>query len=264
MGLYVGPLVLKRSVEPPPLTATSPTSTFNNDPDEVDLSTHPSASRTPDNVGNKAGATEADIRALLRSGGPQPNADRASQDGAEEDPMMRLLSQMMGGMPGAEGQEGGSGLPPEIAAMLGAGGLPGMGASAQQEDKYGFWWKIIHAIFALVLGVYVTATSSAFSGQITRGAGTANAVDRHGINLFWAFTTAELVLQSSRYFLEKGRIGSQIGGWMAIAGGVLPEPWKGWIMLIARYSGIWSTIVEDAMVIVFVVGCVSWWNGAVQ
>lgn len=259
--MHVETALLKCSAEPPPLTGTSPAPTTNNDPDEVDLSTHPSASRTPNNAGNNAAPTEADIRALLRSGGPQPSSDRAPHDRVEEDPMMKLLSQMMGGMPGGEGQEGEAGLPPGIAAMLGAGGLPGLGGPGQQEDKNGLFWKIIHAVFALVLGVYVTATSSAFSGQITRGATTGNTIDHHAINVFWAFTTAELILQSSRYFLERGRSGSQMGGWMGIAGGFLPEPWRGWVMLIARYSGIWSTVVEDAMVIVFIVGCVSWWKG---
>lgn len=172
----------------------------------------------------------------------------------------------MGGIPSAEGQDGEAegGLPPGLAAMLGAGGMgvPGMGGpQAQQDGGYGYLWKIVHAVLALILGVYVTATSNAFSGDISRNA-IAEARQQGGINLFWVFATAELVLQSSRFFLEKGR-GSPLGGWIGIAGNLLPEPWKGWLRLAGRYSGIWTTVVEDGMVIVFVVGCMAWWKGAV-
>jgi len=238
----------------------------NDDPDEVDLSTHPSAAPTPNtNTNSNDGApSQADIRALLRS--QQPGGEPQQQQG-EEDPMMKMLQQMMGVMPGADGQqpgEGDGGLPPGLAAMLGAGGMagiPGMGPAAQKEDTYGYLWKIVHAVFALVLGIYVTATSHAFTGGVTRGE-ISGAGHEGGVNVFWVFATAELVLQSSRFFLEKGR-SSSLGGWIGIVGNMLPEPWKGYLTLAARYSGIWSTVVEDGMVIVFVVGLVAWWKGAV-
>ncbi len=179
---------------------------------------------------------------------------------------MKMLQQMMGGMPGSDGQggEGEAGLPPGLAAMLGAGGMagiPGMGGPQAKEDKYGYLWKIVHAIFALALGMYVTATSHAFNGDISRG-GISGVGHEGGRNVFWAFATAELVLQSSRFFMERGQ-SSQLGGWMGMAANVLPEPYKGWLMLAGRYSGIWSTVVEDGMVIVFIVGLVAWWKGAV-
>lgn len=183
---------------------------------------------------------------------------------------MKLLQQMMSGMSGGGEGQGGSdgegGLPPGLAAMLGAGGMagiPGMGGGQQAGSEYAYLWKIVHAIFALVLGVYVTATSHAFDGGVSRGGvEDAGFQQQGGINVFWAFATAELILQSSRFFLEKGQ-GSQLAGWMGIVGNMLPEPWRGWIALAGRYSGIWSTIVEDGMVVVFVTGCVAWWKGAV-
>ena len=70
------------------------------------------------------------------------------------------------------------------------------------------------------------------------------------------------MLQSSRYFAERGQA-SQLGGWMGIVGNMLPEPYKGWLALAGRYSGIWSTVVEDGMIIVFIVGLVAWWKGAI-
>jgi hypothetical protein len=256
-----------------PPTASPPSSNLHPDPDEVDLSTHSSAARTPNTYPNpnrnNAGPTEADIRALLRSGAPQPGNDSGQQQG-DEDPMMKMLQQLMGGMPptGDDGQPGEGmegGLPPGLAAMLGGGGMPGMpgmgGAPAQQKSTYAYLWRIIHALSALTLGVYITLTSHAFNGDISRG-GITGAGHEGGINVFWVFATAELVLQSSRFFLEKGG-GSQLGGWMGMVAGFLPEPWKGYITLAARYSGIWSTIVEDGMVVVFIVGAVAWWKGAI-
>ena len=178
---------------------------------------------------------------------------------------MKMLQQLMGGIPNAGGQGGNAeeGLPPSLAAMMGAGGISmaGMGGlETKQEDTYGYLWKILHAVFALVLSIYVTATSHAFNGDVSRG-GIAGAGHEGGVNAFWLFATAELVLQSSRFFLESGT-GSQLGGWIGIVGNMLPEPWRGYVRLAARYSGIWSTVVEDGMVVVFVLGCVAWWKGA--
>ena len=253
--------------EPPTTTLpTSPPST-QGDPEEVDLSTHTSASRGPI-TNNGTAPTEADIRALLRGGAPPPGVGGQQQQGGEEDPLTKILQQVMGGggMPGAEGQgrEGEGGLPPGLAAMMGAGGMgmPGMGGAptTEHEDTYAYLWKIVHAVLALILGIYVTATSRAFNGHFSRG-GIAGTGHEGGVNVFWLFATAELVLQGSRFFLEKGT-GSQLGGWMGIAGSMLPEPWKGYVRLAARYSGVWSTVVEDGMVVVFVLGCVAWWKGA--
>ena len=180
--------------------------------------------------------------------------------------MMRMIQQMVGGTSGndAPGGESEDGLPSGLAAMLGAGGMagvPGMTGSPIKEDPYGYLWKIVHALFAFALGIYVTITSHAFNGDVSRG-GLSGAGHEGGRNVFWTFATAELVLQSSRYFAERGQA-SQLGGWMGIVGNMLPEPYKGWLALAGRYSGIWSTVVEDGMIIVFIVGLVAWWKGAI-
>ena len=253
-------LTLSKELAPVALPTSQPST--HGDPEEVDLSSHPSANRSPNT--NNGAPTETDIRALLRGGATQPGVGGQQQQG-EEDPMMKMLQQLMGGVVGAEGQgeEGEGGLPPGLAAMMGAGamGVPGMGGTqTKQEATYGYLWKIMHAVFALVLGTYVTATSHAFNGDISRG-GIAGAGHEGGVNVFWLFATAELVLQSSRFFLEKGT-SSQLGGGIGIIANMLPEPWRSYVRLAARYSGIWSTVVEDGMVVVFVLGCVAWWKGA--
>lgn len=187
-----------------------------------------------------------------------------------EDPLSRILQQLMsaGGGPGGGGS-GADGLPPGLAAMFGGGGGPG--AQAQQApgqtDKYGYMWKIVHAIFALALGLYITGVT-AFSGsrlsRTTSGfvEGTGNGAVDVGVRFFWVFATAELVLQSSRFFVERGR--PSRSGLLGTVAGFLPEPYRGYVGLVGRYSGIWNTVVQDAMVVIFVLGCVAWWKGAVM
>ena len=178
--------------------------------------------------------------------------------------MMKLLQQMMSGMP--PGAEGGGppgegmddgGLPPGLAAMLG-----GSATTSQTEaDTYGYLWRIVHAVFAFILGIYITATSHAFTGDISRG-GVSGFGHEGGVNAFWVFATTELVLQGSRFFLEEKGAGGP-GGWMGMVVGALPSPWKGYVRLGSRYAGIVGRVVEDGMVVVFVVGAVAWWRGQV-
>ena len=208
--------------------------------------------------------------------------------GEEEDPMMRILQQMMGGgMPG-EGGGGAGGLPPGLAAMLGGGDPAGMGmggggaeggAQQQETTTSASLWKIVHALFALMLGIYVISTTPFTGSKLSRtasavagmhagaGAGAGeeeNIQTQPGVttNFFWLFATAELILQSSRFFIERGKV-SQGGGMMGMVAGFLPEPWKGYLALVGRYRGIYTTVVEDAAVVVFVLGLVAWWGGGV-
>ncbi|MCJ1303233.1 hypothetical protein MMC08_006041 [Hypocenomyce scalaris] len=287
-----------RPAEPmPPLTAGLPSPPTSNtspaggnlhldDPEEVDISRHPyTSSRSPrpgarfdDNA-----TTAAEMRQMLVGGGGAqphmqdnpfavpgmgvfPGQTQASSPmgpggSGEDDPMMRMLQQMMGGGMPPGGAAGEGGLPPGLAAMLGGGPGGGAGMAAPLTEAPGaHWWKIAHAVFALMLGVYMTSMTT-FSGSRLSRAGFAEG--DLGVRFFWVFATAELVLQSSRFFMERGRLASQ-GGVLGMIGGVLPEPYKGYVALIRRYSGIYTTVVEDAMVVVFVLGLKAWWKGGVM
>lgn len=256
---------------------------------------------------------EAELRRLLRGerppggggggGGGPKNMDNllfgpregglsvGQEVGGDEDMNpMKMLQQLMGGSRGDSG--GGklpAGLPPGMAAMLGGmmppsasaeGGFAQSGELADdKKNDDGYLWKIVHAIFALGLGIYITAmttfsgakassSSSLSSSSSSSGATTTTTADVHLDEVgeevrrfFWAFATAELLLQSTRFFLEKGR-GSR-SGWVGFLIGVLPEPWKGYLALGTRYGGIYTTVVQDAMAVIFVLGCVAWWKGAV-
>lgn len=181
-------------------------------------------------------------------GGP-PNAD---------DPIMKMMQQMLGGMPG----EGPGGMPsfPGMPPM----GLPGQN-SAAPADPYAYLWRIVHAVFALSLGLYIAATTpftgTKLSREMSAFANSTSSVAWHesGIRFFYIFATAEVLLQTSRFFVEKGRPGQ--GGILGMVMGFLPEPWKGYLALVMRYSRIWTTVSADAMVCVFVLGVVAWWKG---
>ena len=201
--------------------------------------------------------------------------------------MMRLFQQMMGGIGGEPGSEGDDGIPPGLAAMLGgigAGGggrgMPGMEGFGQHQqvaslaprDSHSYIWKTLHALYTTTLGIYLVSHKSFASStaRLTAGrstapppASSASGVvepEQPALNMFWIFATAELILQGSRFFIERGKDRSQ-GGWLQLIGGILPEPWKGRARLVGQYSGIWNTLVEDAMVVVFMLGVVGWWRG---
>lgn len=229
------------------------------DPDEVDISDH--------------AYTPQSRNALSRSFTPQQNpfagmpgfgAPGAPGD-ADADPMMRMMQQMMAGggpMGGDPNDPNGpmGELPPFMRAMM-------SGQQRTQEQQQNqpaptsstYMWRIIHAVFALGLALYIALTST-FNGSKLSRAQSVESMD-FDPKLFYIFATAELVLQSSRYFVEKGQL--QGGGWLATIAntGLVPEPWGGYIRVAGRYSVIWQTIVGDAMTIVFVLGCLAWWRG---
>ncbi len=253
---------------PPPGAARSPSTTSNaNDPEEVDISSHPYTPRS----NNNNGPTEADIRQLLRSAPPgeqqqqqNPFAPQQGGAGGEEDPMMRMLQQMLGGAGGGPGQGGGDGgLPPALAAMMGAqgGGAPGQGQEMSGEEKKGRdFWRIIHAVMAFTLGVYIVWTAPFSGSQIAR-AGVVKGEEAVQ-NFFWLFATAELLLQSTRWFLEGGK--TVPAGMVGMVLGMLPEPFRTYASLAVRYSGIFTQLIADAVTVVFVLGVVAWWRGEVE
>ncbi|KAA8565106.1 hypothetical protein MFRU_008g00890 [Monilinia fructicola] len=185
-----------------------------------------------------------------------PGMGAPGEDGAN-DPMMKMLQQMMGGMGGPPG-EGQGGMP----SFPGMPGMPGMGVQGQAEaaaiDPYAYIWRVVHAAFALSLGLYIAFTTS-FTG--TKYAREASALTNNGLNadsvhFFWIFATAEMVLLSSRFYLERGN--SVPAGIMGTVMGFLPEPWKGYLGAVLRYGRIWGTVSGDAMVCVFVLGASAW------
>ena len=247
---------------------------------------------------------------MLRAGAQdsQPGAgEEGTQDPAREDPLVAMLSQIMGMPPlggagspdSAQDPSLGGGMPPGLEALLGLGGIAGggggrgggggvaglsnlhAGAQAQRSAKAnrGIWmWRIVHVVFAMLLGVYLTlhtafSTPSTLLERTTPPTSSSSQLhqtetkihfqEQHQQqSIFWIFATAELLLQGTRYFLEQGKEADIFGqGWMKIIGGLLPEPYLGWLRLAGRYSGIWKTVVEDGMVVIWVLGVGRWLMG---
>ena len=204
--------------------------------------------------------------------GPNPFAGFPGMDGAgsppADDPMMKMLQQMMGGVPG----EGAGGMPAFP-------GMPGQQAPLV-ENSYAYVWRIVHSVFALGLGLYIASTTSFAGTKIERersglsylatdsfgGADpeaddpTTQGLSPASVHFFWIFATVEILLQTSRFFMEKGKV--QGGGILGMIAGFLPEPYKGYVALLQRYGRIWTTVSADALVCVFVLGVVAWFRGA--
>lgn len=180
-------------------------------------------------------------------------------EGMEEDPMMQMLQKMMaggGGPPGANpfagtGMEG----------MFG-GGMPGMGEAAQTvTDKSANVWRIVHAVFALGLGLYVALATSFTGAKHEREAYSAagelqQELAKSASTFFYLFTSVEALLLTSRYFFEKHRAPPQ--GILWTISGFLPGSVRGSIRHGLRYWQMASTVRNDALVCVFVLGVCCW------
>jgi hypothetical protein len=191
---------------------------------------------------------------------------------------MAMLQQMMGagagGMPGMPGMSGSlgqpgaapDGLPPGLANMFSA--MQGDGAAAEPSpDQSSAWiWRLVHSVFSLGLAIYIVLQTPFTGSKLSRD----NVLDddwttqstpaQNFVHFFYLFATFEVVLQSSRYFIEKGQL--QGSGILSTVAGILPAPYSGYVRTVGRYSVIYSTVVSDAMVVVFVLGATSWWRGA--
>jgi hypothetical protein len=188
------------------------------------------------------------------------------------DPMMAMMQQMMGGaggMPGGSGPAGGppQGLPPGLANLFSAMGGSGAAPEPSPEQSSAWLWRLVHSLLSLGLAIYIVIRTPFTGTKLSRTAVPGDDwmhESMHGetfTHFFYLFATTEVVLQSSRYFIEKGRL--QGSGILSTISAFLPEPYAGYVRVVGRYSVIYSTVVSDAMVVVFVLGLASWWNGDV-
>ncbi len=177
-----------------------------------------------------------------------PGMDSANNANGE-DPMMAMLQQMMGA---GAGGPGGAGALPSFP------GMPPMGPPGQQTpgavaDPYAYLWRIVHALFAIGLGMYIGMTVS-FTG--TKLAREGALMDVGYIRkLFWV---GEALLLGR--FLFKGGRGSDGGGMIGMILPMIPQPYGEYIRWIMRYSSIFRTLSGDALLVVFMLGATSWWK----
>lgn len=221
----------------------------NDDPAEVDISQM--FQRQPPSANGQD--PQALFRQMLMASGAQDQGAPGAAGGqapGSEDPMMQMMQQLLGGAGGGADGSSGGGLPPGLANMFG-------GQQQSEPDTYANnIWRIVHAAFSLLLGLYA-AVNFTFTGS--KAARSQYAVEGVASQLFWIFATIELLLQSSRYFIDGGKL--PVSGIMGGLGQMLPEPYANYVRIFSRYSIIYTTVVSDAMVVIFVLGCVAWWKG---
>ena len=252
--------------------------TVADDPEEVDISQNTSGFGTPNlqQQQKPVDAAENPLAAAMlqmQQQEAQNQQQKSKEGGSEDDPMMRMMQQVMGAMggqntggdPNAPPPE----LPPMMKAMLGGGAAAGAKQdSAPPATSSAYLWRIVHALFAFALAAYIALTSTFNGSALSRSQSvyhpTSSPSDYdYGIskNLFTIFVTFELLLQSARYFAEKGQL--QGNGMIAKVAnsGMVPEPYAGYVRIAGRYVGIVQTVVADAMCVVFVFGALAWWGG---
>ncbi|KAI9373805.1 hypothetical protein BJX61DRAFT_541372 [Aspergillus egyptiacus] len=193
------------------------------------------------------------LRALLR----QPTPSDSQQD-TEEDPTLKLMNALMGGMadanpaagagsgagPGAGSNgtaaPGPGGLSPELMASL---GLPPwmcsmLGAATQKESeeqkKTVLMWKVLHIVFSFAVGIYlVFLTSSSVSTYGKQPPPPATAQ-----NPFLFFTTGEVVLGGARALMRNND---------RVSGPFL-------------YVKLLRDFIQDGSIVLFLFGMGAWWN----
>ncbi|CAO3630124.1 unnamed protein product [Cunninghamella echinulata] len=153
---------------------------------------------------------------------------------------------------------------PLFASMLqnAAGGNPSANMSStpsnisSSTDPSLKYWNILHLLSMILLGFYAIYLEWSTMGmnRLALLLQSNSGLSYSGIHvpLFWYFVTIELCLQSARLFYQKGGIAtnSTLG---AIAT-QLPSPFNNIITVLLRYRLIWSCLVQDCCVLVFIIG----------
>jgi hypothetical protein len=243
------------------------------DPEEVDISQHfytPSKTNRIPQETQQPSIGDEQLRQMMlgfeRSNtNASPNPMAGMPPGTEEDPIMKMMAQMMGGGGGPGGAGGFPGMP----GMGGMPNMPGMPGMGQQQpvvpDPYTSLWRLLHALVALGLGLYIailtpfTGTKLSRERSVEAHLSGADDEDMHRKNLFfWVFATAEAVLLTTRFFLDKSRAPPTGMVWTVV--GFLPEPLKGYATTLLRYGQIFGTVRSDILACMFVLGVCHWWR----
>ncbi|PTB67534.1 hypothetical protein BBK36DRAFT_1196983 [Trichoderma citrinoviride] len=249
------------------------------DPAEVDISEHffapkKSSRKTLDGVFSPSpepSLSEAQLRQMMlgfdrpeqAAAGGGGGGGPALPPGMEDDPIMKMMSQMMSGgsIPGFGGADG---VPNPFANM----NLPQQQAAVQLPKQASLsLWRLIHALVALGLGFFFVLTTN-FHGSKLERERVALAFDqkedvdaeteRRKSLFFWTFATAEVLLLSTRFFLDKRS--TNASGFVATAISYLPQPYRGYVEVGQRYVQIFSAVRTDILTCIFVLGVVSWWS----
>ncbi|KAL2131972.1 hypothetical protein VTI74DRAFT_4399 [Chaetomium olivicolor] len=292
------------SASPPASTtpaAGQPQAQQHADPEEVDISQHfyqprttpriPQSTTTNNNSAGTTNLSDSQLRQMMLGlDAPTPSSGRSSgagtpslPPGMEDDPMMKMMMQLLGG-------------------NAASGSNPFAASHTQQQqqhqqqqqppllpNRYASLWRLLHTLVALALGLYIALCTPFTGTKLSRDRAAAVAAGHlpvtddenaspnepsvgqgHGSeaakNFFWAFATAEALLLTTRYFMDRGR--SRLGGLAAggngvlgMVAGLLPAGVRGKVEVAMRYGEVLGTVRGDVLVCVFVLGVASWARG---
>ncbi|KAF7538778.1 hypothetical protein G7Z17_g12568 [Cylindrodendrum hubeiense] len=139
-------------------------------------------------------------------------------------------------------------------------------------------WRLLHALVALGLGLYIAFLTPFTGSKIEReraalpittsddpfstpveATDVESELDQRKRLFFWTFATAETLLLTTRFFLDKR--GPTPTGIVGTVMGFLPQPIKGYIQIVLRYASIFTTVRGDMLACIFVLGACSWFRG---
>lgn len=239
------------------------------DPDEVDISQH---FRGPPRPTPPGPVSDAQLRQMMLGlDGPGPGGGAGSGPSSAfspgpgaDDQLAKLMAQFMGGS--APGAYSSSALPGMSSlARLQQQQQQWQQQQAARPDAYASLFRLLHALLALGLGLYVALLTPFGGTKVEREAASLahaeglpadDADERRRRVFFWIFATGEALLLSSRLLLDKRRPPPAGMLWTVV--GLLPEPLRGYVSVGLRYGQIFATVRADILACIFVLGVVSW------
>lgn len=212
-----------------------------------------SKTTNPDAIDYKAPATteKAGSESLSAELTPPPTTDHFHQSQGipsipselQNDPLFKMLSEMQNrsSMDQELGSEPLNNMSDPFAAFNGLLGNNGMFDKEQKMEESktirfsDILWSLIHILGSILIAVY-----SVFS---------------HSRSLLWSFCTLQIILHSTRFLVEKGS--PPANSTIATIAGYLPNPFKSYLITVARYIRFACIIAQDVSLVIFAVGLLS-------
>ena len=197
------------------------------------------------------------LKALLQPASAPTGQNQSQAEPGADDPMLQMLQSLMGNMGGMGGPDGMGGMgadgntngaeglpfsPDQLAQQFGmpswATGMLFGGQKAPPtpaEEKSRRLWRIVHVVVAVASGTYLLFAMSRSSHTFGKNPPAPATFQ----NPFTVFMMAQLMLQGTRILLAPPAARSGIGLWFQML----------------------KELARDGAIIVFMLGCASWWGG---
>ncbi|KAG2236022.1 hypothetical protein BDF21DRAFT_469216 [Thamnidium elegans] len=228
-----------------PSPTPSPSTSLKNNTEPITLT--PSSSLKPEPVSFRTQRRDSDDPSE-ELGAPEPLVDQDMNV-----VMNQAFASMFGGVAGIPGSEGGFN-PASLLSAMGGGEMPDQAAAEHVQDSTRYW-NLLHLLVMVMLGVYsvyfewTRAGSDRFAALLYKNV--SNYPTIH-VPVFWYFVTLELCLQSARLFYQKGTMPPT--STLATLATQLPHPFGNAVTVFLRYRLIWTCLVQDICVLVFIIG----------